>query len=91
MKCKSCGCILSPGEKDDILESLAEGIKPTVICNVCLNEDENEDGQYSEEDIKELRKKKELEMAESCVCGAWQVSKYDTVIHVADCICGNGL
>lgn len=48
MKCTNCGCILSPTEEDDILQALVEGIKPTVLCEDCWNDDEDEYLQDSE-------------------------------------------
>ena len=39
MKCQKCNCTLSPDEKDQILQALAEGIKnPGIYCNDCIEE-----------------------------------------------------
>ncbi len=43
------------------------------------------------DEMEEEQLEREIEMAESCTCGAWYVSKKWKVIHVADCVCGNGL
>ncbi len=39
MKCKRCGCFLSPQEKDDVLQALAEGLKPAQLCEDCYEEE----------------------------------------------------
>lgn len=48
MKCKKCGCILSPEEKDNVLAALSEGIKqPSAMCEDCIEEQYEE--QYEED------------------------------------------
>lgn len=38
MKCQDCGCILAPDEEDQILQAIAEGIRPSrVLCEDCID------------------------------------------------------
>lgn len=38
MNCTECKCILSPEQEDEILQALAEGIKPSPpICEDCID------------------------------------------------------
>lgn len=54
-----------------------------------LEEDEYDNwDDEDEDDIEERRETERYERALNCSCGAWQISKTGTVIHVADCYCG---
>jgi hypothetical protein len=49
ISCKQCHSDLSPEEKDDILVSLAEGIKPDVLCRDCQEakyDDDSDDDEW---------------------------------------------
>jgi len=40
MKCKNCGCDLSPKEKAEIEELRVAGLKAELLCDDCYNEQE---------------------------------------------------
>lgn len=76
------------------MEKIEKGYCPTCGNYVC-NEEYDETEDWSEQDWKdyydELREQEleaRIDMALSCTCGAWHVTKDNKVIHSADCICG---
>lgn len=52
MKCTECKCGLSPEQEDEILQELAEGIKPSPpICDDCIDFlQRNADEDWEDED-----------------------------------------
>lgn len=65
--------------------------KTAGIIDDEIEHDEEEYDYFDAEDYEEKRFEKECEYAASCTCGAWQFNKNNKPVHVADCICGNGL
>lgn len=49
IQCKQCGQLLDENEKDELLQALAEGIRPQIICQACIDEPDD-DQQVSDDD-----------------------------------------
>ncbi len=60
-------------------------------CEDCFRaiyyDDEDDDEDYYD-DWQERHEEELAERAASCKCGAWQIAKDGSVVHVADCCCG---
>lgn len=50
--------------------------------------EDDRDFKYSYEDEVEDEQERLLELAATCQCGAWIISKSGKALHVADCFCG---
>lgn len=53
MKCKECGCYLSPKEIQEILETLSDGFKAERLCDECWNMEENMRNEFYNSDYEE--------------------------------------
>jgi hypothetical protein len=47
-----------------------------------------DDDDFDEDSIREIEEERRYELALSCSCGAWAISKNGNPIHIADCCCG---
>jgi len=73
-----------------LVEKLVSQKTAGIIDEEIEHEEDGEDD-FDAEDYEEKRFQEECEYAANCTCGAWQFNKNNNPVHVADCICGNGL
>lgn len=58
------------------------------LCPSCEDRIDNEDTEDFYERQMEQKQEELAIRALSCKCGAWQLTKDNSVIHIADCCCG---
>jgi hypothetical protein len=69
-------------------DSDVEYVRATIKVIEEEDDDDDDDDGRDEEFYQEQRERELEERAGNCSCGAWQITKSGTVIHVADCCCG---